>query len=110
MKQFFKALREKFDYVIVDLSPLIPVVHVRATTHFVDAYVYVIEWGKTKFDVVEHALTEARGVHQNILGVVLNKADLRALNRYDSYYGSSYHEKYHSHYDRFRLSEIERLQ
>ena len=98
VKQFFKALREKFDYVIVDLSPLAPVVDVRATTHFVDAYVYVIEWGKTKFDVVERAFTEARGVRQNILGVVLNKADLSALNRYDSYYGSRYHKKYHSYH------------
>jgi succinoglycan biosynthesis transport protein ExoP len=98
VKEFFKALRKKYDYIIVDLSPLAPIVDVRATTHFVDAYVYVIEWGKTKFNVVERALAGARAVRQSILGVVLNKADLSALHRYDSYYGNSFYNKYYSHY------------
>ena len=54
MKRFFVRLRESYDYVIVDLSPLAPVVDVRSATHLVDSYVFVIEWGKTKIDVVEH--------------------------------------------------------
>ena len=68
MKQLFGRLREAYDYVIVDLPPLAPVVDVRSTGHLVDSYVFVVEWGKTKFGVVEHAFSTARGVYDNLLG------------------------------------------
>jgi succinoglycan biosynthesis transport protein ExoP len=47
-RALFKDLRAKYDYVLVDLSPLVPVVDTRATTGFVDSYVFVTEWGRTK--------------------------------------------------------------
>jgi succinoglycan biosynthesis transport protein ExoP len=83
MKQLFERLRERYDYVIVDLSPLAPVADVRAATHLVDSYLLIVEWGKTKIDVVERALNTARGVYANLLGVILNKVDLVRLGRYD---------------------------
>ena len=88
MKRLFERLRESYDYVIVDLSPLAPVVDVRAATHLFDCYLFVVEWGKTKIDVVERVLNTARSVHDNLIGVILNKVDLVRLGRYDynSYY------------------------
>jgi polysaccharide biosynthesis transport protein len=97
-KKLFDQLREKYDYVVVDLSPLAPVVDVRATTNLVDSYVFVIEWGRTKIDVVEHALNTTRGVYDNLLGVVLNKADINVLSRYESYRGKYYYNRYYSRY------------
>jgi len=97
-KKLFDHLREMYDYVIVDLSPLAPVVDVRATTSFVDSYVFVIEWGRTKIDVVEHALNVTRGVYDNLLGIVLNKADINVLSRYESYRGKYYYNRYYSRY------------
>ena len=98
MKRLFDRLRETYDYVIVDLSPIAPVVDVRSTNHLLDSYVFVIEWGKTKIDVVEHALTTARGVYDNLLGVVLNKADFKRLGRYDSYRGDYYYNRRYINY------------
>ena len=92
MKRLFDRLRERYDYVIVDLSPLAPVADVRAATHLVDSYLFVIEWGKTKIDVVERALKTARGVYDNLLGVILNKVDLVRLGRYD--YSTYYYARY----------------
>ena len=43
MKRLFQRLRDRYDYVIVDLSPLVPVVDVRAATHLVDSYLFVVE-------------------------------------------------------------------
>jgi succinoglycan biosynthesis transport protein ExoP len=97
MRKLFATLCEVYDYVIVDLSPLIPVVDVRVMTHLVDSFVFVIEWGRTKIDVAEHALGPARGVYDNLLGVVLNKVDMKTLGRYD-YLGDYYHNKYYSRY------------
>jgi polysaccharide biosynthesis transport protein len=97
MKRFFLWLRESYDYVIVDLSPIAPVVDVRSTTHLVDSYVFVVEWGKTKIDVAEHALATARGVYDNLLGVVLNKVNFKALSRYDSH-GQYYYNRHYARY------------
>ena len=96
-KRLFERLRETYDYIIVDLSPLVPIVDVRAIKGLVDSYVFVIEWGRTKIDLVERALKEATGIYSNVLGVVLNKADTSALNRYEGY-GSYHYKKYYHRY------------
>jgi succinoglycan biosynthesis transport protein ExoP len=97
-KKLFERLREAYDYVVVDLSPLAPVVDVRATSNLVDSYIFVIEWGRTKIDVVKHTLGAARGVYDNLLGVVLNKADINVLSRYESYRGNYYQNRYYARY------------
>jgi succinoglycan biosynthesis transport protein ExoP len=97
MKDFFARLRESYEYVIADLSPITPVVDVRSATHLVDTFLFVIQWGKTKIDVAEHALNTARGVYDNLLGVVLNKVDLKALNRYEGH-GNYYYSRHYAHY------------
>jgi succinoglycan biosynthesis transport protein ExoP len=97
-RQIFETLREAYDYVVVDLSPLAPVVDVRAMTHLVDSFVFVVEWGRTKIDIAEHALDGAQGVYENLLGVVLNKVDFKMLGRYDGHRQSYYRNRYYSRY------------
>jgi succinoglycan biosynthesis transport protein ExoP len=98
MRRLLESLRSAYDYVVVDLPPLAPVVDVRSTTLIIDSYVYVVEWGSTKIDVVEHSLSEASGVYDRLLGVVLNKADTTILGRYEGYHGNYYYNKYYSRY------------
>lgn len=83
-KALLDRLRHEYAYVVVDLPPLAPVVDTRATTHLVDFYLYVIEWGNTKIDVVEHALSRAPGVSASVLGTILNKVDMKRLDKYDA--------------------------
>jgi succinoglycan biosynthesis transport protein ExoP len=102
VRRLFDLLRESYDYVIVDLSPIAPVVDVRSTVHFVDSYVFVVEWGKTKIGVVEQALTSARGVYENLLGVVLNKVNLKQMISYDRHRSNYY---YNSHYGNYGYTD-----
>jgi succinoglycan biosynthesis transport protein ExoP len=97
-KKLFEALRQEYDYIIVDLSPLAPVVDVRVATSLVDSFLFVIEWGRTKIDVVEHSLAVASGIYENVLGVVLNKADMAKFGRYESYRGKYYHNRHYARY------------
>jgi len=97
-QQVFDRLRSMYDCVIVDLSPLAPVVDVRVMTHLVDSFVFVVEWGRTKIDVAQHALASAKEIHDNLLGVVLNKADMSALGRYENHRGNYYHNRYYARY------------
>jgi polysaccharide biosynthesis transport protein len=96
-RKMFEKLREAYDYVIVDLSPLAPVVDVRIMSPLIDSFVFVVDWGRTKIDVVEHALSTTRGVYDNLLGVVLNKVDMNTFGRYESHY-SYYDSRYYAHY------------
>jgi succinoglycan biosynthesis transport protein ExoP len=97
-RALFEALREAYDYIIVDLSPLAPVVDVRAMTHLIDSFAFVVEWGRTKIDVAEHALGGARGVYENLLGIILNKADMNVFGRYENYRGNYYYNRYYARY------------
>jgi succinoglycan biosynthesis transport protein ExoP len=98
MQVLVDRLRQSYDYVIVDLSPLAPVVDVRAMAHLADCFVLVVEWGRTKIDVVERALKTAPGVAGNLLGVVLNKANLNALRRYGTYRDNYYFNRSYARY------------
>jgi succinoglycan biosynthesis transport protein ExoP len=94
----FDRLRAIYDYVIVDLPPLAPIVDVRATTPLMDCFVLVVEWGRTKIDVIQHALHTAPNVYENLIGSVLNKTDMSAMKRYDNYHNEYYNNEYYTRY------------
>jgi succinoglycan biosynthesis transport protein ExoP len=89
-KSLFHALQVQYDYVIIDLPPLVSGADVRATSRFISSYILVVEWGGTKIDAIQYALRNAPDVAKNIIGTVLNKVDLDAMSRYDSY-GARYY-------------------
>ena len=97
-QRLFSELRSKYDYVLVDLSQLMPIVDTRATTALIGSYVCVIEWGCTTANVVKRAFKDAENVYENLLGVVLNKADINRLSSYDSVGGNYYRNKYYAQY------------
>jgi polysaccharide biosynthesis transport protein len=92
-EQLLRDLRRDYDYVIVDLPPMLPVSDVRATAHLIDIYFLVIEWGRTKIDVVRHGMDAASGVHEKIAGAILNKVDLDYISRYENYHGAEYYNR-----------------
>jgi polysaccharide biosynthesis transport protein len=93
IKALFERLRHQADYVIVDLPPVAPIVDVKAASNLVDSYVYIVEWGNTKVEVVQHSLRSARDVQEHLVGVVLNKADARWLEAVDGYSDGYYSEQ-----------------
>ena len=90
-KSLFTSLQIKYDYVIVDLAPLVAGVEVRATSRLIDSYVLVVEWGGTKIDAVQYMLRNAPDVQKNIAGVVLNKVDMNTIEHYDGYASGYYY-------------------
>jgi polysaccharide biosynthesis transport protein len=98
MKKLVDELRKTYDYVLLDLPPLTPVVDVRSTTQLVDSYLFVIEWGATAIDAVKGALSSAPLVYDNLLGVVLNKADLDLMRNYSGGANYRYKDQYLERY------------
>jgi succinoglycan biosynthesis transport protein ExoP len=91
MRTFLEDALADYDYIVVDLPPLLPVVDVRVAAHLIDAFLLVIEWGSTPREVVLDALSSVPAVREKLLGTVLNKARLARLSRYgehvQAYYG-----------------------
>jgi len=98
MNELIATLKSQFDYVILDMPPMAPVVDVRVTSNYVESYVFVVQWGATKIDVVKHNLKSAPELYDRLLGVILNKADTKLLARYESYQGKYYYSKYYARY------------
>ena len=94
MDRLLSAARN-FDYVILDLPPLAPVIDARAIAPKIDAFIFVVEWGRTPRHVVETTLQEEWLVTEKCVGVILNKVDTKRLRLYESdgpssYYGGGY--------------------
>jgi succinoglycan biosynthesis transport protein ExoP len=95
MARLLGRLRERYDYVFVDLPPILPVVDVRAASNLIDGFVLVIRWGHTQKSVVMDALSTAELVSERMIGSVLNRANPSLLKRLESssglYYGDYHH-------------------
>jgi len=101
MEALLNAARENYDYVLIDLPPLAPVVDVRAVARMIGSFVYVIEWGETSVATVTQAMLTVPNIESKILGCVLNKTNMQALRLYNMGHGSSEYYDYH----RFRNYE-----
>ncbi|CAI2933473.1 polysaccharide biosynthesis tyrosine autokinase [Aminobacter niigataensis] len=99
MRRFIDDAKATFDYIIVDLPPLGPVVDAKAFAPLADGFVLVAEWGATPRPLVRSALNAEPQIASKILGLVLNKVDLKKLPRYGAYGGSEqFLERYSSYY------------
>lgn len=81
-KNLIDRLREHYDYVILDLPPVAPVVDVRAALPLIDSLVFVLEWGSTRIGAVQRYLATPE-IRERLLGVALNKANLKEVQRFD---------------------------
>jgi len=87
MERLLATARKSYDYIIIEIAPLMSVVDVKAIERFVDGFVFVVEWGRTKRLVVQDALAYAHAVRDRLVAVVLNKVDPVALRTAESYKG-----------------------
>ncbi|MDL2401903.1 polysaccharide biosynthesis tyrosine autokinase [Rhizobium mayense] len=99
MMNLMENARKMFDYVVVDLAPLGPVIDAKAFAPQVDAFLFVAEWGATPTNLVRDILEQEPQISSRILGVILNKTDMSELSRYSDFGGTErYRQKYTSYY------------
>ena len=87
MAQLLAAARKSYDCIIIEIAPVMSVVDVKMIERLVDQFVFVVEWGATKRQVVLDALSDAEIIRDRIAGVVLNKADPVALRHVEAFNG-----------------------
>ncbi|MDQ0330932.1 succinoglycan biosynthesis transport protein ExoP [Mesorhizobium sp. YL-MeA3-2017] len=99
MASLIEEARKSFDYVVVDLPPLGPVVDAKAFAPLADGFVLVAEWGATPRVLVRSALQADRQIAAKTLGVVLNRTDMKKLAHYGLFGGAEHYlDRYASYY------------
>jgi capsular exopolysaccharide synthesis family protein len=94
VKEMLKRARSAYDYVLVDLPPILPVVDVKAAAQLFDAFVMVVEWGSTSTDEILKAIGSTPILSDRLLGAVLNKADEAVMRRFEGYTSDRRHTYY----------------
>lgn len=84
MAGLLEQAKASFDYVVLDLPPLAPVIDVRAITPYVDGIACVVEWGRTPRATVQSKLNADPSVAKKCLGIILNKADMERMKLYST--------------------------
>lgn len=103
MAGLLEEMRASFDYIVVDLPPLGPVVDAKAFAPLADGMVMVTEWGATPRVLVRSILQTERQIAARTLGVVLNKTDMKKLARYGQLGGA---EQYLDRYGSYYIEEV----
>ncbi|MBO9590932.1 Wzz/FepE/Etk N-terminal domain-containing protein [Devosia sp.] len=82
MQKVLAEARGQFDYVIIDLPALGPVIDALSVLPLTDASVLVTEWGKTPRRLVRNVFEREPELADHVVGVVLNKVDLGTLPKF----------------------------
>ncbi|MFU0504491.1 polysaccharide biosynthesis tyrosine autokinase [Pseudaminobacter sp. NGMCC 1.201702] len=99
MRDLIEDARNNYDYIVVDLPPLGPVVDAKAFAPLADGFVLVSEWGATPRALVRATLQAEPQIAAKTLGIILNKTDMKKLARYGAFGGSEqYLDRYASYY------------
>lgn len=92
MKYFIEALKEAYDYVVVDTPPIGVVTEAALIAARVDGTILVIASGEVEIELAKRSKEALEKVKSNILGVVLNRIKEKNKSCY-KYYNSSYYNE-----------------
>ncbi|MGC7870002.1 CpsD/CapB family tyrosine-protein kinase [Desulfosporosinus sp. SYSU MS00001] len=86
MKRLIEELSEHFDILLIDTPPVVAVTDACILAQEVDGAILVVASGEVNKDYAQRAKEQLDKVGAKILGVVLNKADLKTSEYYYYYY------------------------
>jgi Mrp family chromosome partitioning ATPase len=98
MRSLLDALRARYDVIILDNAPVMPIADSRVLAGQADAVLLVARWGSTPASIVRAAAERIRAHGGRISGVVLEAVESGLVSRllYDK--NDYYSELYHTYY------------
>ena len=94
-RSFLEESRGLYDWVLLDVPPVLAVADTGVLAPLADGVVLVIEARRTQQAAVRSALTQLRDVGSHVVGAILNKVDERRSRYLGSYH---YSDAYRSDY------------
>ena len=85
-------LAARYEYVIIDSSPVLPVADALALSRVVDGVLMVCQANRTSKRTLAECLGRLEQVGASVIGIVLNRASERTSHDYGYGYGYGYHQ------------------
>lgn len=100
MRQLIEQLRAKYDVIILDTAPVLPLADTRVLAALADTVLVVARWGRTPAALVKEAVEQLRSHNARVGGVVLEAVETNMIARllYDK--SDYYSELYQTYYIR----------
>lgn len=96
MANLLEVLRNHYDYIVIDLPPLLPVSDAAILSKYIDGYLIVVRHEKSEFSKIQETLHQLEFSGAKIIGFVYNGKSL------DNHYRKS--KKYYYYYDYYKKS------
>ena len=97
-EKLLTELSNRFDVVIIDSAPILPVADTRMLASKVDVVVFALRWEETPKQAAQGALKELELAKANIAGILFTQVDLDKQRRYGYSDGNYYYGKYGKEY------------
>ena len=94
MKELIDYLKEKYDYVLIDGTPVLLFADSAYIANYADGVILITKYGKTNFKEIEEAKDILKNSRSDLIGVVINGVP-RRRGSYYYYYYYKYYSKYY---------------
>ncbi|HEY7531791.1 MAG TPA: CpsD/CapB family tyrosine-protein kinase [Nitrospiraceae bacterium] len=89
-RSFLVQMRDKFDLILLDTPPVLPVADTMSIKDQVDAFIFIFRMGFTPYVMLRQVIEDMG--KEKIIGVVLNRVEPQSQKYYKRYYGKYYHK------------------
>ena len=98
LAELIEQVRERYDLVILDTPPVLPVDEARVIASMADGVVFLVRWRKTPSKAASVALRRLYDVHAEMLGAVLTLVDVGEQERAGYEDGGTFLKAYRPYY------------
>lgn len=98
MAELIDALRERYDYIVLDTPPILGLADARFIANMADVAIFAVRWGKTKKETIQRGLATLRSAGVNLAGAVLTQVNIKRQKKYSTTDVIQYSGKYKKYY------------
>ncbi len=95
MQELLDQLKARYDLVVIDAAPVLPVAETKALAAMADATLLAVRWRHTRIKSVQMTVQQLRRAGANLVGTLMTQVNLRAKSmlREDEIYYRPYYQR-----------------
>lgn len=98
MRTLMKALQTRYDFVVIDSPPILPVGDTLVLSRLAETVVYVARWENTPRDAITTGLQALADAGASLVGTVLSQVDFERYTRFSYGDAGSHYRRYQGYY------------
>lgn len=83
--ELIEELKKTYDVILVDTPPVLVVTDALVISKFIDGYINVVSYGKTKKKDLKETINQLKGINAEIIGAVMTRVKIKDKTYYYNY-------------------------